>query len=128
MAIEKVGIYHKWLEPVPERNNKPIPKSEWPRKRRHRWIVRWYGTEGKRYGKVFRTRKEAERYASELQNRVHLGKTDKPQRITLEEFRLEHKRVMKGQVAYTTLQDQIRALKLFEKFIGESFLLSKIKP
>ena len=35
---------------------------------------------------------------------------------------------MKGQVAYATLQDQIRALKLFENLIGDSILLSKIKP
>jgi len=70
MAVEKVGVYRKWLEPVPKRNGKPVPKSEWPRKRRHRWIVRWWGTNRKKYGKVFKTRKEAERYASELQPRV----------------------------------------------------------
>jgi integrase len=128
MAIEKVGIYRKWLEPVPNRNGKPISRSEWPKKRRHRWIVRWFGSNGKRYDKVFETRKEAERQASRLRSRMYLGKADKPQKITLKEFRLEHERVMKGQVAYATLDDQSRALRLFEKFIGESFLLSKIKP
>jgi integrase len=35
---------------------------------------------------------------------------------------------MRGQVAYATLKDNMRALRFFEKFIGESFLLSKIKP
>jgi len=35
---------------------------------------------------------------------------------------------MKGQVAYATLDDQKRALKFFENFIGGSVLLSKIKP
>ena len=54
MAVEKVGVYRKWLGPVPNgKNGKPIPESEWPRKRRHHWIARWYGTNGKRYGKVF---------------------------------------------------------------------------
>ncbi len=67
MAVEKVGVYCKWLEPVPKRDGKSIPKSQWPKKRRHRWITRWYGSTGKRYGKVFEIRKEAERYASELQ-------------------------------------------------------------
>lgn len=87
MAIEKVGVYRKWLEPVPKgKNGKPIPESEWPRKRRHRWIARWYGTNGQRYGKVFKTRKEAQKYASELQKRVCLGKADKPKKVTLHEF------------------------------------------
>jgi site-specific recombinase XerD len=35
---------------------------------------------------------------------------------------------MKGQVAYATLSDQMRALELFEKFTGKSILLSRIKP
>jgi len=128
MAVEKVGVYRKWLEPVPERNGKPIPKSEWPKKRRHRWIVRWYGTNAKRYGKVFKTRKEAERHALEFQNCVNLGKAYKPKKITLEDFIREHKKVMKGQVAYATLQDQLRALRLFENYIGGSIVLHKIRP
>ena len=79
MAIEKVGVYRKWLEPVPkDRNGKPIPKSQWPKKRRYHWIVRWYGTNNERYGKVFRTRKEAERHAIEIQEKVNLGKADRP--------------------------------------------------
>jgi integrase len=129
VAIEKIGIYRKWLEPVPkDRNGKAIPKSEWLRKRRHRWIARWYGTNGQRYGKVFETRKEAQKYASELQNRICLGKADKPRRITLHEFQLEHEQVMKGQVACGTIQEHMRALKLFENFIGGSILLSRIQP
>jgi integrase len=128
MAIEKVGVYRKWLEPVPEKNGKSIPKSEWPKKRRHCWIVRWCGTNRKKYGKLFKTRKGAGRYALELQSRVCLGKADKPQKITLHEFRLEHEQVMKGQVAYATLDDQKRALKLFENFIGGLIVLSKIQP
>jgi hypothetical protein len=91
MAVEKVGIYRKWLEPVPKRRNgEPIPKSEWPKRRRHRWIVRWWSTTNKKYGKVFHTRKEAKRYASELQRKVILGKADKPKRLTLHEFLEEH--------------------------------------
>jgi integrase len=128
MATEKVGVYRKWLEPVPEKEGKPIPKSEWPKRRRYCWIVRWCGTDRKKYGKLFKTRKEAERYALDLQNRVNLGRADKPQKITLQGFRFEHEQVMRGQVAYATLDDQKRALKFFENFIGDSVLLSKIKP
>jgi len=128
MAIEKVGVYRKWLEPVPKKNGNPIPKSEWAKRRRHCWIVRWCSTNRKKYGKLSKTRKEADRYASELQNRVCLGKADKPQKITLHEFRLEHEQIMKGQVAYGTLQEHTRALKLFENFVGGSIVLSKIQP
>jgi integrase len=128
MATEKVGIYRKWLEPAPKGDNgKPIPKSQWPKKRRHHWIARWYGT-NRRYGKVFNTRKEAERYAAELQRRVCLGKADKPQKVALHDFRVEHEQLMSGQVAYGTLQEHGRALRLFEKFIGGSFILGKITP
>ena len=128
MAIEKVGIYRKWLEPIPEKEGKPIPKSEWPKRRRYCWIVRWCGTNRKKYGKLFKTRKEAERHGLDLQNRINLGRADKPQKITLQEFQLEHEQVMKGQVAYATLNDQLRALRFFENFIGGSILMSKIKP
>lgn len=82
----------------------------------------------KKYGKVFQTRKEAQKYASELQNRVCQGKADKPEKIRLHEFRLEHEQVMKCQVAYGTIQEHTRVLKFFENFIGGSVFLSKIKP
>jgi len=129
MAIEKVGIYRKWLGPVPkDKDGRPVPESEWPRKRRHRWVARWYGTNGQRYGKVFEKRKEAQEFASELQKKVCLGKADKPKKVTLHDFRLEHEKVMVGQVAYGTIQEHRRALQLFEKFIGGSFALSRIRP
>ncbi len=100
MATEKVGVYRKWLGPAPkDKDGNPIQKSQWHKRRRHHWIVRWCGTNSKKLGKVFRIRKEAERYASELQNQVILGKADKPPKITLHEFRIEHMQVMDGQVS-----------------------------
>lgn len=129
MAIEKVGVYRKWLEPVPkDRNGKPIPKSQWSKKRRYHWIVRWYGTNNERYGKVFRTRKEAERHAIEIQEKVNLGKADRLKTLSLREFMREHKKVMKGQVACGTLRIQIQVLGLFENYIGDSVVLGKIRP
>jgi integrase len=126
MAIEKVGVYRRWLEPVPCVDGQPIPKSEWPKKRHHSWTVRWYGTTGKRYSRDFKTRKLAERYARDLQDQVKHGRQDRPEKVTLHEFIREHTQVMKGQVAYATLSDQRRALELFEKFISEPILLSRI--
>lgn len=129
MAVKKVGLYRKWLGAVPkDRDGKPIPKSEWPKKRRHRWIVRWCDTNNKKKGEVFDTKREAVRRQLELQARVNSGKADRPIKATISEFMAEHEKVMKGQVAYATLKDHLRALRLFEKFIGSKFLLSKIKP
>ena len=90
--------------------------------------MRWCGADNKKYGKVFETKNEAERYALELQSRVNLGKADKPQKVTLHEFICEHAKVMKGQGAYATLQVQMRALRLFENYIGGSIVLYRIQP
>lgn len=128
MATEKIGIYRRWLEPVPKDNGRPTPKSDWPKKRRHSWTVRWYGSTGRRYAKNFKTRKEADRYARSLQTQVDRGKADKPRKMTLAGFVCEHKRVMIGRVAYTTLYDQLRALRLFEKYIGGLAPLRTIRP
>jgi integrase len=130
MAVGNVGVYVRWLGDVPEDDNgRPIPKSQWIRKRRHHWLVRWYSTNGKtRYGKVLKTRKEAKSFALEVQNRVNTGMADKPKNITLKQFRIEHLRVMKGQVSYGTLQEHKRALELFENFIGGSVELGRIRP
>ncbi len=126
MATEKIGIYRRWLEPAPEINGVKIPKEKWPKVRRHSWEVRWFGTTGKRYSKNFKTKKLAEQFARELQEDVNKGKADRPDKITLSEFIVEHEKLMQGQVAYATLVDQLRALKLFEKFIGGSTVLTSI--
>lgn len=126
MATEKVSIGRKWLEPVPEENGKKIPRSEWAKKRRHCWIVRWYSTAGKRHGKLFDKRKEAERHARKLQALVDAGRQDEPSKITLRQFIEEHKTVMKGQVAHATLMDQLRALEMLASFLGQELLLQRI--
>lgn len=41
---------------------------------------------------------------------------------------MEHEQVMKDQVAYGTIHEHKRALRLFENFIGGSFVLSRILP
>lgn len=128
MATEKVGIYRRWLGPVPLENGKPIPKAQWPEKRRHSWTVRWFGTNGERYSKDLKTKKLAERYARDLRSQIEIGAQDRPTRITLHDFIGEHLKVMCGQVAYATLADQKRALKLFEKSIGGSIKLHQIRP
>jgi len=128
MVTKKVSIGRKWLEPVPEENGQKIPRSEWVKKRRYCWIVRWYSTAGKRHGKLFGKRKEAERYARKLQVLIESGRQDEPEKVTLHEFVQEHKKVMKGQVAHATLVDQLRALRMLEEFLGSEMLLLRITP
>jgi integrase len=128
MATEKIGIYRRWTEPAPNKSGVPIPKERWLKERRHVWEVRWFGATERRYSKNFNTRKEAEQYARQLQESINRGKPDRPNKITLRDFTVEHKTLMQGQVAYATLVDQMRALRLFENFIGGSTMLTSIHP
>jgi integrase len=128
MVTKKVSVQRKWLDPVPEVDGQRIPKSEWPKKRRYCWITRWYGTTGKRHGKLFDKRIKAEIYARKVQVLVESGKQDEPERISFHEFVVEHKRLKGGQIAHATLTDQMRALNLFEAFLGPRKLLSQITP
>jgi len=127
MATEKVGIYRKYYGPIPtDKSGQPLLRSEWPKKRAFGWAVRWFGSEGKRYSKSFRTRKEADRYAKDIQSKVDKGRIDTPNKITLSAFINEHEKVMKGQVANRTLKDQMRALNIFADYIGRAVWLERI--
>jgi len=129
MATEKVGIYRKYRGPIPtDETGRPLPKIEWLRKRSFSWAARWFGAEGKRYSKSFKTRKEAERFADGKRIEVQRGKQDLPQRVKLMSFMAEHERIMRGQVAYATLYDQMRALRMFAAHIGQDVELTRISP
>jgi len=88
--------------------------------------VRWFGSDGRRYSKSFKTRKEADNYAKDVQARADKGRPDKPKKITLGVFKSEHERIMKGQVANKTLKDHIRALQLFINHVGSNVPLHRI--
>ena len=129
MAHTKVSVTRKYYGKVPQdRTGKPIPKNLWPRRRKFSWEVRWYDSEGKRLSKSFKDRKEAEEHTRKLQDKVNIGKADKPMQITLLDFIEEHKKLMKGQVAYSTLIDQKRTLNLFKNHVGGDAQLNKIHP
>jgi len=91
-------------------------------------VVRWFGQDGNRYSKSFKTRKEAERFAESRQQEVRAGRADPPDTISLEEFIAEHKKVMPGQIAPYSLYDQLRALRMFKEHVGASLCLQDIKP
>ncbi|MFC1763268.1 tyrosine-type recombinase/integrase [Planctomycetota bacterium] len=129
MAHKKVSICRKWYGKIPlDRNGKPIPKNLWPKRRKYSWEVRWYSSEGKRYSKSFKDRKEAFEHAKSIQLQVDKGRADKPKKTTIAEFKQEHARLMAHQVEHTTLKDQLRALKFFTEHIGSETCLVQITP
>lgn len=85
----KVVVTHRWLEPPPiSRNGQPIPKNQWPCKRKRSWVVRWFTTDGKRRQRSFKTRVEAEEFAAARQAEFDRNSAARriPKRITLDEF------------------------------------------
>lgn len=129
MATEKVTIYRKYHGAVPrDDQGRPLPRKEWPRKRPFRWAVRWFGLKGTRYSRSFKNRKEAERFAENKQLEIRRGRGDPLPVITLADFASEHKRVMRGQVAWGTLKDQMRAMNLFMDHVGPQISLQSVLP
>ena len=125
----KVGIYRSYYGPVPtDSSGKPLPKEEWPKKRSHSWVARWYGTDGQRYSRSFKIRKEAERFYESKQQEVRVGQADPPPSITIKAFAAEHGKVMVGQIARASLADQKRALEFLIDHVGQDVPLHKIKP
>jgi len=127
MATEKVGIYRKYHGEVPkDKNSGKLPKESWPKKRPFRWAVRWYGSDGKRYSKSFKTRKEAERHAEEKQSDVRKGKADPPSAISLRDYFKEHRLVMHGNLAKNTLHLHLVTMELLADTVGWDRQMDKI--
>ncbi len=129
MAIEKVGIYRKYYGKVPtDKHGKPLPKELWSKKRPFSWAVRWYGLDGKRYSKSFKTRKEAEKYAETKQLAVRSGKPDLPKKITLKHFHDEHKELMEKNLAKSTLRLHLEVMSFLAEQVGWGYELKRVKP
>ena len=128
MATEKVGVYRKYHGPVPkDKLGRPLPKSEWPKKRAFRWAVRWFGSEGKRYSKSFGTRKEAEQFTEAKQLEVRSGKADPPEAIGLEEFGKMYVEI-RGDLKPSSLVEHRRTLRFLQEYFGPVRLIRKIAP
>ena len=129
MATKKVGLYRKYHGVIPtDESGRPLPKSQWPKKRAHSWVVRWFGEEGNRYARSFRARKEAEWFAETKQSEVRVAADNPPPSIRIGDFVEEHEKVMPGQVARRTLVSQLCALRLFMEHVGRNVHLWDIKP
>jgi len=126
MATEKVGVCRKWYGPVPiDKLGMPLPKSEWPQTRSFSWAVRWFGTDGKRFSKSFKNRKEAERYAETKQTEVRVGKGDQPRAITLAGFAWMYLD-LRGDLAQMTKVEYARTLRRLNEFLGRRMIVGKI--
>lgn len=128
MATTRVGVYRSYYGPVPtDSSSQPLPKSQWPQKRAHSWVVRWFGLDGNRYSKSFDSRKEAERFAETTQMEVRDGKADPPKEILLKDFAKEHGILMKGQLSHNSLREHMRVLAYLLEIVG-SRPLQRISP
>ena len=57
MATEKVAVFREWHGAVPtDESGQLLPNTEWPRERPFSWAVRWFGSDGKRFSKSFKSR------------------------------------------------------------------------
>lgn len=126
MATKKVGIYRKYYGTIPvDKSGSPLPKSEWPRARSFSWAVRWFGSDGKRFSRSFKSRKEAERYAETKQAEVRVGKGDRPRTVTLAEFATMYLD-LRGDLAPMTKVEHARTLRFLSGFLGTQIMVSKV--
>lgn len=119
MASRKVGVYRKYLEPVPlDLRGEPMAKDRWPKKRRFCWVARWFSAAGKRYSRSFQTKGRAQAFAArkqaEIQNARDAGLTD----ISLQDFCNEHQQLGEGSVAARTLSLHLATLRMLAMSVG----------
>jgi integrase len=127
MATTKVGVYRSFYGSVPtDSSGRPLPESEWLKKRPFSWVVRWFGSDGDRYSKSFKTRKEADRFAESKQSDVRGGKADPPAAVPLRDYYREHQELMKGNLAPKTLHMQLATLGLLGESLGWNCPLHRI--
>ena len=119
MVNKKVGVYRKYLEPVPvDPSGQPLAKSKWPKKRSFCWVARWFSSEGKRHSRSFRTKREAQSFAAQKQIQIQDARTAGLLAVSLREFHIEHKQLMQGNVAARTLALHLAALESLAGFLG----------
>ena len=91
MTHKKVGIYRKYLEPVPvDSAGRKIPKANWPKKRRFCWVARWFSDGGKRHSRSFATKSQALSFAIKVQAQLQEARRYCRPRISLQQFCTEH--------------------------------------
>ncbi len=128
MATVKVSVCRKYHGSIPiDKSGDPLPKNEWPRKRPFSWAVRWFGSDGKRFSKSFKSRREADEYAEARQAAVRAGKGDRTRAVTLAEFAKMYLGI-RGDLASSTQIEQERTLRFLSEFLGDRKTVNKVTP
>jgi len=129
MANKKVGVYRKYLEAVPvDSSGQPVPKSSWPKKRSFCWVARWFSSQGKRHSRSFRTKRQAQSFASQKETQIQEALTAGLTAISLRGFHIEHKELTQGNVAARTLSLHLATLGSLAGFLGWERPLHTIGP
>ena len=129
MSHKKVGVYRKYLEPVPvDSAGLQIPEAKWPKKRRFCWVARWFSDEGKRNSRSFGTKSKARSFAVKVQIQLEEARRYCRPRISLQQFSAEHAELMQGNVAPGTLTIHLATLKLLAGYLGAEQLIADIGP
>jgi hypothetical protein len=129
IANKKVGVYRRYLEPVPvDLSGQRLPKSDWPKKRSFCWVARWVCGEGKRRSRSFRTKGQAQLFAAQkqihIQDALSAGLTE----ISLLDFHTEHRALTDGNVAARTLSLHLATLKMLAACLGWERSLHTVGP
>jgi len=128
MTTRRVGIYRNYYGPVPtDASGRPSPKSEWPKRRAHSWVVRWFGSDGQRYSRSVQTRKEAEKLAEEKQVEVRDGRADVPERMSLKEFGAMYLRIRTG-LSKRSQEEHARTLRFLGDQFGAQRTIDRVTP
>lgn len=129
MVNRKVGVYRKYLEPVPiDLSGRPVAKSDWPKKRAFCWVTRWLSNDGRRHSRSFKTKRQAQMFAAkkqlDIQDALAAGLTE----ISLRDFHTEHRQLTNGIVAPRTLSLHLATLASLAKLLGWDRSIHKISP
>ncbi len=130
----KISVRPRWFGPVPSRNGRPLPRSQWGRGgRRRKWSVRWFAPDGTRPRKTFESKEEAELFARNLNARSESSGPQqrvRPKRITLGAFADEFPTLgigPRGERLAPRSVDEYRAvLNRFAAFVGRTTSLESI--
>lgn len=125
----KVSIERRWTGPIPlDKKGQPIPRHMWPRRRKHRWRVRWFapGLNGRmvRPSRSFETREEAERLRAVKQAEFDRSPSTRVvvKNVTIGEFIDEfvrHRTGPRGQsLKARSLQASRQSLARFAAYVG----------
>ncbi len=132
---KKIGIYRRWSEDPPiGSNGQPIPESEWPKRRKHTWEVRWFLPSGKRRSKCFKRKGDAEQFANEKS--VEFDRTptarNEPTRMTLGEWRDAYLKLRQDKLGRRLSEAAVieasSAFRRLVDFFGEDRIIQDIEP